>query len=59
MISFITLLQEHPAIGFLLGLIFFAFMFSIKNVVIWLYSRQLEKEKQQQAQASRDSEAQD
>jgi len=44
-ISFITLLQDHPAVGFLIALVFFAFMFGIKNVIVLLYSRQFEKEK--------------
>ncbi|HKI62521.1 MAG TPA: hypothetical protein VKA31_09530 [Mariprofundaceae bacterium] len=44
-ISFITLLQEHPAVGFLIALAFFALMFGIKNVIVLLYSRQFEKEK--------------
>ncbi len=44
-ISFITLLQEHPAVGFLIALVFFALMFSIKNGIVLLYSRSVEKEK--------------
>jgi hypothetical protein len=46
-ISFITLLQNHPMVGFLLALVFFAFMFGIKNVIIILYSRNFEKRKQE------------
>jgi len=49
-IAFITLLQEHPMVGFLLGLIFFAFMFGIKNGVVYLYSRNVEKKKNQAMQ---------
>jgi len=45
MLSFIELLRNQPAIGFLIGLIFFAFMFSAKNLVVYLYSRRFEKEK--------------
>ena len=44
-ISFITLLQEHPAVGFLMALAFFALMFGIKNGIVLLYSRSIEKEK--------------
>jgi hypothetical protein len=44
-ISFINLIKDHPAVGFLIGLAFFAFMFGIKNVIVLLYSRQFEKEK--------------
>jgi len=49
-ISFITLLQNHPMVGFLLALVFFVFMFGIKNVIIILYSRNLEKRKQEDSQ---------
>jgi len=48
-ISFITLLQNHPMLGFLMALVFFVFMFGIKNVIILLYSRDFEKRKQEQA----------
>ncbi|MDQ6965870.1 MAG: hypothetical protein Q9M23_02975 [Mariprofundaceae bacterium] len=44
-IAFITLLQNHPAIGFLIALAFFALMFGIKNGIVLLYSRSVEKEK--------------
>lgn len=44
-IAFITLLQEHPAVGFLLALVFFALMFSLKNGIVLLYSRSVEREK--------------
>jgi hypothetical protein len=44
-ISFIDLIRDHPAVGFLIGLAFFALMFGIKNVIVLLYSRQFEKEK--------------
>ena len=46
-IAFITLLQEHPMVGFLLALLFFALMFGIKNGIVLLYSRDFEKKKQQ------------
>lgn len=45
-IGFINLLRDYPLVGLLLGLLFFAFMFSIKMVVVYLYSKQIEKEKQ-------------
>jgi len=55
-ISFITLLQDHPMVGFLLALIFFVFMFGIKNGIILLYSRSIEKKKiQEQQQCTDDS----
>jgi len=47
-IAFITLLQEHPMVGFLLALLFFVLMFGIKNVIVYLYSRNFEKKKHQQ-----------
>ena len=49
-ITLITLLQEHPALAFLLSLLFFAFMFSIKNIIVILYSRSIEKERQKNNQ---------
>lgn len=55
-ISFITLLQEYPMLGFFLALIFFVFMFGIKNGIILLYSRSIEKKKKQdQQQYTKDS----
>lgn len=45
MLSFITLLKDHPAIGFLIGLVIFAILFSVKNLVVYLYSRHHEKER--------------
>jgi len=44
-IAFITLLQEYPAVGFLIALVFFALMFGVKNGIVLLYSRSVEKEK--------------
>ena len=46
MLSFITLLKDYPAVGFLIGLVMFAILFSVKNLVVYLYSRHHEKEKQ-------------
>jgi len=44
-VAFITLLQEHPMVGFLFGLICFVFMFGFKNGIVYLYSRSEEKKK--------------
>jgi len=52
-IAFITLLQNHPAVGFLIALVFFALMFGIKNGIVLLYSRSLEKQKAAQQSADR------
>jgi len=49
-IGFITLLQDQPMLGFLLALVFFAFMFGIKNVIVLLYSRNFEKKKKEEEQ---------
>jgi len=46
-VGFITLLQEHPMVGFLLALIFFVLMFGIKNGIVMLYSRSFEKAKRE------------
>lgn len=40
---FITILQEKPWLGFLIGLVFMAFMFLSKNLIVYLYSRNSEK----------------
>lgn len=40
---FITILQEKPWLGFLIGLCFMAFMFLSKNLVVYLYSKNKEK----------------
>jgi len=42
---FITILRDQPWIGFLIGLLFLAFMFGSKNLVVYLYSRSQEKKK--------------
>jgi len=47
-IGFITLLQEYPVIGFLIALVFFAFMFGI----VLLYSRSVESKKQDSGRES-------
>ncbi len=41
--SFISILRDNPWIGMTIGLLFFTFMFSVKNIVIYLYSRKREK----------------
>jgi len=48
-INFITLLQNHPAVGFLIALAFFALLFGIKNGIVLLYSRSVEQEKRKRA----------
>ncbi|SMN17047.1 hypothetical protein CRYPA_852 [uncultured Candidatus Thioglobus sp.] len=40
---FITLLQEKPLVGFAIGLVFLAFMFGSKNLVMHLYSKKKDK----------------
>ena len=42
---FITILRDQPWIGFLIGLVFLAFMFGSKNLVVYLYSRSQEKKR--------------
>jgi flagellar biosynthesis component FlhA len=52
---FITILQEKPWLGIIIGLCFFAFMFLSKNLIVYLYSRnkaKKEQEKEMQAQTS-------
>lgn len=40
---FITILQEKPWLGFIIGLCFMAFMFLSKNLIVYLYSKNKEK----------------
>lgn len=40
---FITILQEKPWVGVLIGLCFFTVMFLSKNLIVYLYSRNSEK----------------
>jgi len=40
---FITILKDHPWIGFLIGLLFVATMFGSKNLIVYLYSKNQEK----------------
>ncbi len=42
---FITLLQEKPWVGFLIGLGFLAVMFGSKNLVVYFYARSQEKKR--------------
>ncbi|SHN90194.1 hypothetical protein BHECKSOX_356 [Bathymodiolus heckerae thiotrophic gill symbiont] len=39
---FITLLQEKPLVGFAIGLVFLAFMFGSKNLVVYFYAKSKE-----------------
>ncbi len=40
---FITILQQKPWLGFLIGLAFITTMFLAKNLVVYLYSKNQEK----------------
>lgn len=40
---FITILQEKPWLGFLMGLCFMAVMFLLKNLIVYFYSKNKEK----------------
>ena len=51
---FITLLKEKPWIGFLIGLCFMAFMFLSKNLIVYLYSKNKEKQ-EKEAQKAKDT----
>ena len=42
---FITLLQEKPWAGFLIGLAFMALMFGSKNLIVYFYARNQEKKR--------------
>jgi len=42
---FITLLQEKPWAGFLIGLAFLAVMFGSKNLIVFFYARSQEKKR--------------
>jgi len=52
---FITILQEKPWVGFLIGLAFMAVMFGSKNLVIYFYAKNQEKKKRAQALQSGDT----
>ena len=43
---FITILQEKPWLGFLIGLCFMAVMFLSKNLIVYLYSKNKEKQEE-------------
>lgn len=49
---FITLLQEKPWAGFLIGLAFAVIMFGSKNLIVYLYARNQEKKRRAVAQSS-------
>jgi hypothetical protein len=40
---FITILQQKPWLGFLIGLGFLTIMFLAKNLVVYMYSKNQEK----------------
>ncbi len=44
---FITILQEKPWLGFLIGLCFMAVMFLSKNLIVYLYAKNSEKKAKQ------------
>lgn len=48
---FITLLQEKPWAGFLIGLVFVVIMFGSKNLIVYLYARNQEKQRRDVAQS--------
>ncbi|MEA3304010.1 MAG: hypothetical protein U9Q75_12130 [Pseudomonadota bacterium] len=44
-LGFITILQEKPWLGMLIGLCFMAVMFLSKNLIVYLYMKNQEKKK--------------
>ncbi|MCB1856996.1 MAG: hypothetical protein KDI63_01910 [Gammaproteobacteria bacterium] len=44
-IWFITILQEKPWVGFLIGLVFLGLMFGSKNLIVYFYSKNQERKK--------------
>lgn len=42
---FISILKDHPSIGFLIGLLFVATMFGSKNLIVYIYAKNHEKKK--------------
>ena len=40
--SFISILKDSPWIGMIIGFLFFSFMFGVKNIIIYFYSRKQE-----------------
>ena len=44
-LGFITILQEKPWLGMLMGLAFMAVMFLSKNLIVYLYMKNQEKKK--------------
>ena len=54
-LGFITILQEKPWLGMLIGLCFMAVMFLSKNLVVYLYMKNQEKKKAlEEAEKQRD-----
>lgn len=47
---FITILKDKPWLGFLIGLVFVAIMFGSKNLVVYFYAKNQEKQKRLQAE---------
>ncbi len=47
---FITILQEKPWLGFLIGLTFMSVMFFSKNLIVYFYSRNQAAKKQNLAE---------
>jgi hypothetical protein len=41
---FISILRDQPWLGFLIGLAFVAVMFGSKNLIVYFYSRNQEKQ---------------
>ncbi len=50
---FITILQEKPWLGFLIGLCFMAVMFLSKNLVVFFYARSKEKALKKEQEANK------
>ena len=51
---FITRLQEKPWAGFLIGLTFVAIMFGSKNLIVYFYAKNQEKQQRAAAQSELD-----
>jgi len=53
---FITILKDKPWLGFLIGLVFIAIMFGSKNLVVYFYAKNKEKQdREQAAQTTKDT----
>lgn len=51
---FITILQEKPWLGVLIGLCFMTMMFLSKNLIVYLYSKNKEKQDKLEQQSKTD-----